>query len=528
MSIVNPGPKYPPTKGEVWPKPQHETTELTYYTFDPSNFKVKVTNNTCDILTSAIERYSYIVRSLKPQRDQRPVSRTERRQRALQAQTLKLGVLQELQVQLTEPCEDYPHLEMDEKYRLSVSAVSILSSSSVWGILRGLETFAQKFYISDDMNELRINTSVVEDFPEYAHRGLLLDTGRHYISVPNILLTLDAMAMNKMNVFHWHIVDDQSFPYQSEKFPDLSLYGAYHSSMVYTKDNIAQIVEYARLRGIRVLPEFDVPGHTRSWGNAYPNILTPCYRGNEVVGLGPMNPIRNITYKMIRDLFHEVQARFPDKYLHIGGDEVEMLCWRSNPEIREYLQENGLKVEELHALFMQNTIPLLADGSKIVVWQEVFDEDVPLTSDTLVQVWKNDWVGEMVKVLEAGHRVLFSSAWYLDHLGAEWPTLYVSDPRDMVRDATGNDTLTAGVIGGEACMWGEMVDDRNVISRVWPRASAVAERLWSAPKSSQHRRYYFEMSPQPEVYRRMEEHVCRMNRRGIAAQPASGPGFCLV
>ncbi|XP_014364554.2 beta-hexosaminidase subunit beta [Papilio machaon] len=527
-SILNPGPRYPPTKGEVWPKPQHEITELTYYIFDPSTFKVKETNNTCDILTSAIERYSYIVRSLKPQRDQRPVSRTERRQRALQAQTLKLGVLQELQLQLTEPCEDYPHLEMDEKYKLSITAVSILSSASVWGILRGLETFAQKFYISDDINELRINTSVVEDFPEYAHRGLLLDTGRHYISVPNILLTLDAMAMNKMNVFHWHIVDDQSFPYQSEKFPDLSLYGAYHSSMVYTKDNIEQIVEYARLRGIRVLPEFDVPGHTRSWGNAYPNILTPCYRGNEVEGLGPMNPIRNITYKMIRDLFHEVQARFPDKYLHIGGDEVQMQCWLSNPEIRKYMRKNGLKVEKLYVLFMKNTIPLLADGSKIVVWQEVFDEDVPLTNDTLVQVWKDNWVEEMVKVLEAGRRVIFSSSWYLNYQLNEWATFYIADPRCMVRNATGKDSLPAGVIGGEACMWGEMVDDRNVISRVWPRASAVAERLWSAPKSSQHRRYYCETSPQPEVYHRMEEHVCRMNRRGIAAQPASGPGFCVV
>ncbi|XP_013162989.1 PREDICTED: beta-hexosaminidase subunit beta-like [Papilio xuthus] len=519
--IVNPGPKYPPTKGEVWPKPQNEITELTYYTFDPLNFKVKVTNNTCDILISAIERYSYIVKSRKPLQDQRPVSVTERRQHARQAQTLQLGVLQELQVQLTEPCEEYPYLEMDEKYRLNVLAVSVLTSASVWGILRGLETFAQKFYISHDMNELRINTSVVVDFPEYAHRGLLLDTGRHYISVPNILLTLDAMTINKMNVFHWHIVDDQSFPYQSEKFPDLSLYGAYHASMVYTKNDIARIVEYARLRGIRVLPEFDVPGHTRSWGNAYPNILTSCYHENEVVGLGPMNPIRNITYKMIRDLFHEVQAWFPDKHLHIGGDEVRKLCWRSNPEIREYMQENGLKVEELHALFMQNTIPLLADGSKIVVWQDVFDENVPLTSDTLIQVWKDEWIHEMVKVLKTGHRVLFSSSWYLNYLQDEWPMLYMADPRRMVRDETDNNTLPAGVIGGEACMWGEKVDDRNVISSVWPRASAVAERLWSAPTLG-------ETSPRPEVYQRIEEHVCRMNRRGIAAQPASGPGFCLV
>ncbi|XP_013137439.1 PREDICTED: beta-hexosaminidase subunit beta-like [Papilio polytes] len=258
ISIVNPGPKYPPTKGEVWPKPRKEFTELTYLTFDPLNFKVTETKNTCDILTSAIERYSYIVKSRAPQRDETPVSRPKRH--AEEVQNLAIGVLRELQVELSEPCEDYPYLEMDEKYTLTVSEVSVLASDSVWGALRGLETFAQKFYLSNDMNELRINTSIVVDYPEYAHRGLLLDTGRHYISVANILLTLDAMAINKMNVLHWHIVDDQSFPYQSEMFPDLSLHGAYHSSMVYTKNNIAQIVEYARLRGIRVLPEFDVPG----------------------------------------------------------------------------------------------------------------------------------------------------------------------------------------------------------------------------------------------------------------------------
>ncbi|CAK1584912.1 unnamed protein product [Parnassius mnemosyne] len=534
MSIVNPGPKYPPTKGEVWPKPQHETTENTYFTLNPSNFKVKVTNHTCATVISAIERYSYIIKSKSGgRRERKIVPGSKRRRHGDDTQDLHQGALQELEIQLTEPCEDYPYLEMDESYRLIISATSKLESASIWGVIRGLETFAQKFYFSDDMNEIRINASQVDDFPRYQHRGLLLDTSRHYISVSNILKTLDAMSMNKMNVFHWHIVDDQSFPYQSEKFPDLSLRGAYHSSMVYTKEDISRVVEYARVRGIRVLPEFDVPGHTRSWGNAYPNILTDCYIGDEVIGLGPMNPIRNTTYKLIRDLFQEVQTWFPDKYIHVGGDEVEMDCWRSNPEIREYMRNNKLTVGDLHAMFMRNTLPLLANNSKVVVWQEVFDEGVPLSNDTLVQVWKYSWIDEMVKVLEAGHRVLFSSSWYLDHLGGEWDALYAADPRQMVRDATGSDALLPAIVGGEACMWGEMVDDRNVISRVWPRASAVAEKLWSAEEpagaagAGGRRWRNSRASPPPEAYHRLEEHVCRMNRRGVAAQPASGPGFCL-
>ncbi|CAH2042715.1 unnamed protein product, partial [Iphiclides podalirius] len=528
MSIVNPGPKYPPTRGEVWPKPQNETILKTYYTFNPSNFKVKITRENCPLLTSAVERYSYIVKSRISGRlsERKIVPGSKRRRQSDGMQELHQGALRELEIQLTAPCEDYPYLGMDESYWLAVGATSQLSSASVWGVMRGLETFAQKFYLTDDMNEIRINSSQVHDFPRYEHRGLLLDTSRHYISLANILKTLDAMSMNKMNVFHWHIVDDQSFPYQSEKFPELSLHGAYHSSMVYTKEDITRVIEYARVRGIRVMPEFDVPGHTRSWGNAYPNILTECYRSGEVVGLGPMNPIRNVTYKLIRELFQEVQAWFPDKYLHIGGDEVEMDCWRSNPEIREYMRNNNLTVSDLHAMFMRNTIPLLANETKVVVWQEVFDEGVPLANDTLVQVWKYLWIDEMVKVLEAGHRVLFSSAWYLDHLGGEWAELYAADPRQMVRDATGSDALLAHIVGGEACMWAEMVDDRNVISRVWPRASAVAERLWSAEQSGAGG-WFVRTPPPAHAYRRLEEHVCRMNRRGVAAQPASGPGFCL-
>ncbi|CAK1553097.1 unnamed protein product [Leptosia nina] len=524
MSIVNPGPKFPPTKGEVWPKPQEETKEAAYLTFNPSHFTVKLLGENCTILANAIQRYSYIIKNKSGLHRQRPHERRKRRNGAHRHDENYEGAVEELQIDLTAPCEDYPHFEMNEEYKLNVSTISALSSPSIWGIVRGLETFSQLFYLSDDRNELRVNKTRINDFPQYSHRGLLLDTSRHYISVSNILKTLDAMAYNKMNVFHWHIVDDQSFPYQSERFPELSQQGAYDSSMVYTKEDIQRVIEYARDRGIRVIPEFDVPGHTRSWGNAYPSVLTECYRQDKVVGLGPMDPTKNITYKLLRDLFQEVQTWFPEKYFHIGGDEVELDCWRSNPELREYMDKHNLTVPELHALFMQNAIPLLANDSEVVVWQEVFDERVPLSKDTLIQVWKGSWISEMVTVLTAGHRLIFSSTWYLDALGSNWPDYYWADPRQMVYDVTSNRTLLNGVVGGEACMWGEMVDDRNVQSRVWPRASAVAERLWSA--NTLGRRSFFDTLPS-EVYHRMEEHTCRMIRRGVDAQPPTGPGFCI-
>ncbi|KAJ8720344.1 hypothetical protein PYW07_012387 [Mythimna separata] len=526
MSIVNPGPAFPPTKGEVWPKPQQQTKERTYFKLSPSVFKFTEKGKTCDILKNAIDRYNTVLRNTHhiAWRHSKKVWKHVQA-RSVDTNPDFKGTLEELQINLSRPCEAYPHLDMDEKYSLNVSAVSTLTGDSIWGILRGMETFVQLFYFSNGYRDVLINTTQIVDFPRYTYRGLLIDTSRHYLSVANILKTLDAMEMNKMNVLHWHIVDDQSFPYQSEKFPQLSEQGAYDPSMIYTKTNINQIVNYARDRGIRVLPEFDVPGHTRSWGVAYPGILTKCYQFGEVVGLGPMDPTKNITYKLIGDLFREVQQRFPDKYFHLGGDEVAMDCWASNPEILEFMsQHNMTSTSQLHAYFMTNVLPLLGQKSKPIVWQEVFDEGVKLPSDAIVQVWKHVGAEDMIRVLEANHKVIYSASWYLDYLsnGGDWDKFYTVDPRQMI-PRNHRELDLDKILGGEACMWGESVDDRNLISRVWPRSSAVAEKLWSPEQP----RFYFYRHIVNEVNRRLEEHACRMNRRGVHAQPPNGPGFCV-
>ncbi|CAH0585925.1 unnamed protein product [Chrysodeixis includens] len=525
FTIIKPGPQYPPTKGEVWPKPHQQTKEDAYYKYSTS-LSIKETGKTCDILKAAIERYSSSLRSTQLIASKYTNSVSNEAQNASEDANYK-GELQQLQINLRSPCERYPYLDMDEKYSLNISSTSTLDSDSIWGVLRGLETFVQQFYVSDDYSALLINASQIVDFPKYSHRGLLIDTSRHYLSLSTILKTLDAMEMNKMNVLHWHIVDDQSFPYQSEKFPDLSK-AAYHPKFIYTADNIKEILNYATFRGIRVMPEFDVPGHTSSWGIAFPNILTQCYRGDKVEGLGPMDPTKNATYEVIRDLFQEVQERFPDKYLHVGGDEVEMSCWSSNPEISKFMEDHEMRqTSELHSYFMSRVIPLLGERSKPIVWQEVFDENVVLPNGTIVQVWKNVEAYEMLNILNAGHKVIYSASWYLDHVngGGDWSKYYSSDPREKV-SAYYPDVNVDNIVGGEACMWGEVVNDSNMISRVWPRASAVAEVLWSGLESNIRYSYYTRQSV--DVYYRLEEHVCRMNQRGVKAQPANGPGFCIT
>ncbi|XP_075977690.1 beta-hexosaminidase subunit beta-like [Anticarsia gemmatalis] len=526
--VVNPGPKYPPTKGEVWPRPHQQEKHTKYFNLVPSVFKFTETGKSCKILKTAIERYSDVLRTTQniAWRHSRRIWKHDHGRPNI-TDVRFLGHIEELQINLSEPCEEYPHFDMEERYMLNVSTVSTLNSDSIWGILRGMETFVQLFYMSDDYRHIFINQTEIEDYPRYRHRGLLIDTSRHYITVSNILKTLDAMEMNKMNVLHWHIVDDQSFPYQSDKFPHLSEQGAYDPTMIYTKANIEQIVNYAKDRGIRVLPEFDVPGHTRSWGVAYPNILTKCYQYGTMIGLGPMDPTNNMTYKLIGELFKEVQGIFPDKYFHVGGDEVEFNCWNSNTDIVNFMtRHNMTNPAELHAYFMNLVIPLLGEGSKPIVWQEVFDEGVPLSKDAIVQVWKGNEVQEMIQILSAGRKLIFSSAWYLDHLnsGGDWVDYYKADPRQMIPKSLSHFNLH-DIVGGEACMWGEVVDDRNIISRVWPRTSAVAEKLWSAatPRYS-----YLYPYPPEHVFHRIEEHTCRMNRRGVTAQPPNGPGFCVA
>lgn len=169
----------------------------------------------------------------------------------------------------------------------------------------------------------------IYDEPRFAHRGIMLDSSRHYIPVPLLKKHLDAVLYNKMNVFHWHIVDDQSFPYESSTFPRLSQAGAYSPRHIYTQRNVRDIIEFARVRGIRVIPEFDSPGHTYSWGLGHPELITVCWvNGTPGVAIynrhgarEVMNPISEFTFDFLKNLFTEVKNVFPSKSIHLGMDE---------------------------------------------------------------------------------------------------------------------------------------------------------------------------------------------------------------
>uniref|UniRef100_A0A674MM05 Beta-hexosaminidase n=1 Tax=Takifugu rubripes TaxID=31033 RepID=A0A674MM05_TAKRU len=431
--------------------------------------------------------------------------------------------LTELQVWITSAdsdCDAYPSVKSDESCEWPLSGIirirlwsRFLYSPMLPEIFPlGLETFSQLIY-EDDYGAKSINATSISDFPRFPHRGILLDTSRHFLPVKVILANLETMAMNKINVFHWHIVDEPSFPYMSKTFPQLSQQGAFHPyTHVYTPADVKMVIEFARLRGIRVVAEFDTPGHTQSWGKGQKDLLTPCYSGSKLSGsFGPVNPILNTTYTFMTQFFKEVSTVFPDGYVHLGGDEVDFNCWKSNPNITKFMDQQGFgrDYSKLESFYIQRLLDIVATTNKgYMVWQEVFDNGVKLKPDTVVHVWIGGrYNDEMSKVTAAGYPTLLSAPWYLDYISyaQDWQNYYKVEPLSF----NGTDAQKKLVIGGEACLWGEYVDSTNVTPRLWPRASAVAERLWSSK----------DVRDVNDAYNRLSGHRCRMVERGIPAEP---------
>ncbi|XP_055295128.1 beta-hexosaminidase subunit beta-like [Sitodiplosis mosellana] len=520
--IVDPGPVVKATIGEIWPKPFQQTSSDDFFIVRPSLLKFEIQSETCDILTEAIRRYQRIIKSLLKRgiHSQRHAHHgpniVEHPNPEFRNNSNLAGFLDEITINLKNPCEREPHPQMTETYQLNIAnASAYLESESIWGILRGLESFSQLLVVSSDHTALRVNGTEIYDKPRYSYRGLLVDTSRHFINVFTLKQILDGMAYNKLNVFHWHIVDDHSFPYESVTFPELSAEGAYNMHMIYSQSEIKAIIEYARLRGIRTLAEFDTPGHTRSWGVSHPELLTACegvYSGK----LGPMDPTNEDTYIFMQKLLAEIGTVFPDEYIHLGGDEVGFECWESSKKIQDYMQkENITRYEVLEERYIQRIVDMVKDlHHKSIVWQEVFENGVRLSPGTVVHVWTGDRAKLLDAITKSGFPTILSTCWYLDHLstGGDWRKYYSCEPSDF----PGDEKQQALLIGGEACMWSEVVDNTNILQRIFPRAGAAAEKLWSQKSTKD----------VIEAGRRLEEHTCRMRKRGIPAQPPNGPGFC--
>jgi hexosaminidase len=399
-------------------------------------------------------------------------------------------------------------LEEDESYTLEVSERQVVvNAPNVVGALRGLETFLQ--LLSGDASGYFIPEARIRDKPRFPWRGLLIDVGRHWQPIEAIKRNLDGMAAVKLNVLHLHLTDDQGFRIESKAFPRLHQLGS--DGLYYTQDEIRQIVAYARERGIRVVPEFDVPGHTTAWFAGHPELASAPgpYQIERRYGVhdAAMDPTREETYKFLDKFLGEMAALFPDAYMHIGGDEVTGKHWRLNPQIQAFIAKNNLKDKHgLQAYFNGRIAKILQKhGKRMVGWDEILHSDLP--RDIVIQSWRGQQ--SLADGAKRGYAGILSNGYYLDYL-APAAQHYLVDP--VSPDSGLSEAEAARVLGGEACMWAEYVSTENLDSRIWPRLAAIAERFWS-PR---------EVRDVEDMYRRLEAITVQLEEVGLTHRTYAG------
>ncbi len=491
-----------------------------------------------------------------------------------------------------------PSLEDPESYELTIDENGIeLSATSEIGILYGLESLWQ--LVAQVDGQWQLPTAEITDQPRYPWRGLMIDVSRHWITKEAILRNLDAMAAFKMNVFHWHLTDFQGFRIESKVFPKLHELGS--EGDYYSQQEVKEIIDYASDRGIRVIPEFDIPGHSTSWLIGYPVLASgkgPYTLADKYsIGTPIMDPTKEEVYEFLDQFIGEMATLFPDKYLHIGGDEVMTTEWEQNESIQEFMLHNGIQdYHELQSRFNIRINEILKKhGKKMMGWDEIIHPDLP-EEEILIQSWRNQ--KNLWSAARNNHKSVLSAGYYLDHKrsagfhysvdplvipGAvtitvdpnNWSSWYcqlevksmdvkldghfyffgqgddlrgissfmatangfekviieadssfnfelegpvgkinyhlkisgdsimgqasmsiikidIKGIRDGGSDLASGQPLpsfdkiepltteqAANILGGEACMWSEMVSDQTLESRAWPRAAAIAEKLWS-------------------------------------------------
>jgi hexosaminidase len=366
----------------------------------------------------------------------------------------------------------------DESYHLTVtSAHAELTAANPLGVLHGLQTFLQLVAITPQGFDAPAVT--IDDQPRFPWRGLMIDAGRHFQPIPVIERNLDGMEAVKLNVFHWHLSENQGFPIESKVFPLLQQKGSRHGQY-YTQQQVKDVLAYAHDRGIRIVPEFDMPCHTTSWFVGYPQLASgpgPYQLENKWGVFNPaMDPSLESTFQFLDKFIAEMTALFPDAYFHIGGDECNGKEWDANQRIQAWMKAHNLKDDAaLQSYFTSRLQKIVATHHKIAEgWDEVLQPDTP--RDVVIQSWRGPQ--GLAAAARQGNRVLLSNGYYID---LNQPASYHYSVDPLGGDAASlTPTQKALVLGGEATMWSEFTTPEIIDSRIWPRTAAIAERLWSS------------------------------------------------
>ncbi|MBD3850363.1 MAG: family 20 glycosylhydrolase [Acidobacteria bacterium] len=389
----------------------------------------------------------------------------------------------------------------DESYRLTITSDGIaLQAATDIGALRGLETFLQLLTL--DENGVTVPEIAIFDQPRFPWRGLMIDSSRHFMPVEMVKRNLDGMAAVKLNVLHWHLVDDQGFRVETLAWPKLHELAS--DGNYYTRAQIRDIIDYAAERGIRVVPEFDLPGHGSAWLTAYPELASAPgpYEIERSWGIfdPTINPTIEKTYEFLDALMAEMAELFDDEFIHIGGDENNGKHWLANPEIVAFMDEKGYEGPlTLQRYFNERVLAILTKyGKRMIGWDEIFEEGLP--KNVVIQSWRGR--ESLFESARLGYSGILSNGYYIDLIH---PTddHYLNDP--LPADSPLTPEEAARILGGEATMWAEYVSPETVDSRIWPRTAAIAERFWSPSR----------VRDLEDMYRRMDRISLMLEELGL-------------
>jgi len=464
------------------------------------------------------------------------------------------------------------NLDTDESYSLNLTTglapdsenttrvYALVQAQTFLGARHGLETLYQLMdWDAEDEKFLIVNSAQITDSPVYKHRGLSLDTVRNFISVGKIESVLDSLSYSKMNVLHWHLSDTQSFPLQLQFNPDFSRYGAYSAREVYTREQVLGLVEYAKDRGITIIPELDAPAHVGAGWQAVNESFTVCVNKEPwedycvQAPCGQLNPASEGMYQVLKNIHKELFELFGTNYLHMGGDEVHFGCWNTSSEIQAWLESEDKTSDEAGFLHLwhhfqdtaYNNVLSLNNGTAPLatyLWTSHLTHQENLkdldASKYTIQIWDDESTKGLA---ESGFKLVFSPTevyldcgfgswvgegnnWCSPYKG--WNTVYEVDPEGILEDlgVSNLSEAKANIMGGEVAMWAEQTDDSNILTKLEPRASAYAERLWLGRAVPGWR----------AAEGRMARHRMRLVSRGIEAEQITqrwciqNPGKCLL
>ncbi|XP_021739613.1 beta-hexosaminidase 1-like [Chenopodium quinoa] len=500
----------------IWPLPANSTSGADTLTVDP-DLSISNSGNS-PIISAAFLRYKCIIFS--------HATTVPPGFRSLRTPVFDISVVQIV----VRSSDEELQFGVDESYVLRISGrdnhsivgFAAIEANTVYGALRALETFSQLCTFHYESKTVKVMKApwYIQDEPRFAYRGLLIDTSRHYLPTDVIKHIIDSMSYAKLNVLHWHIVDEESFPLETPSYPNLWK-GSYSRWERYTVEDAYEIVNFAKTRGIHVMPEIDVPGHAESWGVGYPD-LWPSSSCKE-----PLDVSKNFTFDVVSGILTDMGKIFPFELFHLGGDEVNTECWNSTAHIKQWLIDHNMTHNDAYQYFVLRAQEIAISNNRTPVnWEETFRSfPSKLNPRTVVHNWLVS--GICPKAVAKGFRCIFSNqgVWYLDHLDVPWQPVYEADPLEGIT----NVTQQKMILGGEVCMWGETADTSDIQQTIWPRAAAAAERLWSTREATTVENINKTALPRLHYFR------CLLNMRGVQAapltnfyarRPPTGPGSC--